>query len=66
MSAKSSFLAFRPAMPTSGIVRADQDRRPTEAECEYVRARARQAALAIFEAKQRRASTAAPNEVSCE
>lgn len=48
MRAKSSILSFRPLMPI-GNSRTVKDRRPTAAERAYVRAKARQAAQAIFE-----------------
>ncbi len=64
MAAQSSILAFPPPKPT-GVVWAGTDPRPTEAERAYVRARARQAAQAIFEAEQRGSGTV-PDEVPCE
>jgi len=65
MSAKS-VLAFRAATPKPGAECDAPRREPTEAEREFVRARAREAAREIFEAELR-ASVAARIEVSsCE
>jgi hypothetical protein len=65
MSAKSP-LAFRQRMPVPSGVRIDVTRRATEAELEYVRARAREAARADHEAEQRLATRAVDEEPSCE
>ena len=67
MAAQSSILAFPPTKPSSGVEWAGKDRRPTEAERAYVRAKARQAARAIFEAERHRGiTTAVTGEVPCE
>lgn len=66
MSAKSSILTFRRPMPNPASVRTGEDRRPTEAEREYVRARAREAARALFEAELRGALVAGGEVDSCE
>jgi hypothetical protein len=66
MSAKSSVLPFRRAMPIPAGVRVDDARRPTEAEREYVRARAREAARAIFEAELRDTLAVRDEVDSCE
>ena len=66
MKAKHSIRAFRRTMPTLDMVRSRVNRRPTEAERAYVRARARQAARATFEADLRRESTASEDEAPCE
>jgi hypothetical protein len=65
MSAKS-ILAFRQRMPVLSGVRVDVTRRATEAELEYVRARAREAARADFAAEQRLEGRAVDEEPSCE
>ena len=57
--------SFRLAKPTPVGVRQDGTRRATAAELEYVRARAREAARADFEAEQRR-SEAADEVPPCE
>jgi hypothetical protein len=62
MGRQSPILAFMPAMP-KGIDPRVRDRRPTEAEREFVRAQARAAAQAIFDA-ERRATPGTPDEVS--
>jgi hypothetical protein len=62
MSGKPSILALRPAMPTTGTAAAREDRRPTDAERAYVRAKARQAARAMFEAEQQHEKDEAPCE----
>ena len=66
MKAKHSIRAFSRAMPTTGMVRSRLNRRPTEAERAYVRAKARQAARAMFKADLRRESTASEDEAPCE
>jgi hypothetical protein len=63
---KFSILAVRSPMPV-GVVWTAQDRRPTEAERAYVRAKARQAARAIFEVEQQSGSATTPKgEAPCE
>jgi len=53
MSANSPVVTLGPSIVTTAMAGALADRQPTEAEREYVRARARQAARAIVEAEQR-------------
>lgn len=65
MKAKSSVLSFRATMPTAAVKRGE-DRRPTEAERAYVRAKARQAAQAIFEDERPWRHTDTPDLHSCE
>jgi hypothetical protein len=62
MGNKPSIFALYPALPTDGTTAAREDRRPTDAERAYVRAKARQAALAMFEAEQQRGKDEAPCE----
>lgn len=52
-------------MRATDIVRGGLDRRPTEAEHAYVRAKARQAARAMFEANLRRENSASEDEAPC-
>jgi len=66
MGAKTLTRAFPHTMPFSGILRSRLNRRPTEAERAYVRAKARQAARAIFEAELRRERTGSEDESPCE
>ena len=66
MSAKSSVLPFRRTTPRQLVGSEDDTRRPTEAEREYVRARARDAARAIFEAEQRNTPPAGDEVDVCE
>lgn len=60
MGAMSSIPKARLKLPPSTSTQADKDRQPTEAERAYVRARARQAARAMFEAEQRGENTTTP------
>jgi hypothetical protein len=66
MSARPS--TFGPVRATRAprAVRSMRDRRPTEAERAFVRARARQAAQAIFESERHLMPDAAPKKDSCE
>jgi hypothetical protein len=66
MNSKSSILAFRSTAQTTGVVLTDKGPRPTEAERAYVRARARQAARATFEAERHESVTTPEGEVPCE
>jgi len=63
---KSSILAFRSATPTAHVRPTGEDRRPTDAEREYVRARARQAAKAMVEMEQRQQVLAPDKVTPCE
>jgi hypothetical protein len=47
MTTKSAVIAFRALMPEASIERGLATRRPTEAEREFVRAQAREAARAF-------------------
>lgn len=65
MGVKSSILSFRTTPPTVAVTRGE-DRRPTEAERAYVRAKARQAAQALFEDERPWRHTDTPDSHRCE
>jgi len=67
MSPKSLILPFRPTVHTHDPERFETtDRRPTAAEREFVRARARQAARALFEAELHESAVTPDGISSCE
>ena len=57
------FIAYHFPKPTIVAVQAENDRPPTEAEFAFVRARARQAARAMFDEEQSDSGRAARSDV---